>query len=50
MEDSVLYQRDELAQGNVQLVERIVRIARDVGRRVATAEETREMLGIQPRS
>ena len=50
MEDSVLYQRDELAQGNVQLVERIVRIARDVGRRVATAEETREMLGIKPMS
>lgn len=46
MEDSLLYQRDESVQSNVQLVERIVRIAQDLGRRVATAEEARRMLGI----
>ena len=46
MEDSILYQRDEPTTGNVQLVERIVRIANDLGRRVATVEETQDMLGI----
>ena len=46
MEDCIDYQRDEPARGNAQLVERIVRIANDLGRRVATVEETRQMLGI----
>ena len=46
LEDCLHYQRGELADGNTQLVERIVRIARDLGRRPATVEETREMLGI----
>jgi 3-keto-5-aminohexanoate cleavage enzyme len=47
MEDSLLYQLDEPVQSNAQLVERVVRFAHDLGRRVATVEETREMLGIQ---
>ena len=46
LEDCLHYQRGELARDNVQLVERIVRIARDLGRRPATVEETKEMLGI----
>lgn len=46
MEDCLNYQRGELTTGNVQLVERIVRIANDVGRRIATAQEARTMLGI----
>ena len=46
LEDSLLYQHNVPAQSNVQLVERIVQIANALGRRVATAEETREMLGI----
>ncbi len=46
MEDSLLYQRDVPAQSNVQFVERIVRIANDLGRRIATPEEARQMLGI----
>ncbi len=46
MEDCVLYQREEPAQGNVQLVERIARIANDLGRRVATGPEARQMLGL----
>ena len=46
LEDSLLYQHDEPAQSNVQLVERIVQIANAIGRRVATAEETRQILGI----
>lgn len=48
MEDCLLYQRDEPARGNVQLIERIVRIASDLGRRVATAKEARQMLGLGP--
>ena len=47
MEDCIDYQRDELAQGNAQFVERIVRMANDLGRRVTTVEETRPMLGMK---
>ena len=46
LEDSLLYQRDEPGESNAQFVERIVRIARDLGRGIATASETREMLGM----
>lgn len=48
MEDSILYQRDEPARSNVQFVERIARIAGDLGRRVASAAEARQMLGLGP--
>jgi 3-keto-5-aminohexanoate cleavage enzyme len=50
MEDSLLYRRSEPAESNEQLVKRIVRMAEDLGRRIATAEETREMLGISPKT
>lgn len=46
MEDCLLSQRDQPARDNVQLVERIVRVAGDLGRRVATGEEARQMLGV----
>ncbi len=46
LEDCIHYQRGELAQSNAQMVERIARIANDLGRGVATIEETRRMLGI----
>lgn len=46
MEDGVLYRRDDPATGNRQFVERIVRIATDIGRRVATPAEARQMLGL----
>ena len=46
MEDSLVYQRGEPVQSNAQLVKRIVHIAHDLGRRIATAEEARQMLGI----
>ena len=48
MEDNLFFQRDEPVRDNVQLVERIVRIANDLGRWTATAEETRKMLGLGP--
>jgi 3-keto-5-aminohexanoate cleavage enzyme len=48
LEDNVYYGRGELASGNAQLVERAVRIIHDLGREVATPEEAREMLGMEP--
>lgn len=47
MEDNVYYQRGELANSNAQFVERIVRIAREYGREVATPEEARRILGLR---
>jgi 3-keto-5-aminohexanoate cleavage enzyme len=46
MEDNVFYRRGELAKSNAQLVERVVRIANEVGRPVATPEEARKMMGL----
>jgi 3-keto-5-aminohexanoate cleavage enzyme len=46
LEDNLWYQKGELAQSNVQLIQRLVRIANDLGRRVATGPETRQMLGL----
>jgi len=48
MEDNVFYRRGELAKSNAQLVERAVRIVRELGREVATPEEAREMLHMPP--
>jgi 3-keto-5-aminohexanoate cleavage enzyme len=46
MEDCIDYQRDEPALDNAQLVRRVARIAQDLGRRVATIPEARQMLGL----
>ena len=45
-EDNLFYRRGELAVSNAQLVERIVRIAKELGREIATPAQAREMLGI----
>jgi 3-keto-5-aminohexanoate cleavage enzyme len=45
-EDNLFYRKGELAISNAQLVERIVRIARELGREIATPAQAREMLGI----
>jgi 3-keto-5-aminohexanoate cleavage enzyme len=47
MEDNVYYQRGVLARSNAQFVERIVRIATQYGREVATPAEAREILGLR---
>jgi 3-keto-5-aminohexanoate cleavage enzyme len=47
LEDSLYYDRGLLAS-NVQLVERIVRIMRELGFEPATAAEAREMIGLPP--
>jgi 3-keto-5-aminohexanoate cleavage enzyme len=46
MEDNVYYSRGVKAESNAQLVERVVRIAKECNRPVATPTEAREMLGI----
>lgn len=46
MEDNVLYKKGELCKNNAQLVERVVRMATDFGREIATPKQARQMLGI----
>lgn len=46
-EDNVYYSKGRLAKSNAELVERIVRIAGEMGREVATPDEAREILGIK---
>ena len=46
LEDNIYYRKGELAQGNAQLVARIVRIARELGLEPATPDEARRYLGL----
>ena len=46
-EDNVYYKKGELAESNAQLVSRIVRLADELGRDVATPDEAREILDIK---
>lgn len=47
-EDNVYYRKGELASSNAQLVARIARISRELDRPVATPDEARAILGINP--
>ncbi len=47
MEDNVIYRRGEPVRDNAQLVERTVRIARELERRPATPDEARALFGIR---
>lgn len=44
LEDNVFYRKGELATSNAQFVERIVRLARELGREIATPEQARAMM------
>lgn len=46
MEDNVYYARGAKAESNAQLVERVVRVAKELNRPIATPSEAREMLGM----
>ncbi len=46
LEDTIYYQKGELAEGNAQLVKRMVRIANEIGRDVASVDEAKQMLGL----
>ena len=43
-EDNIYYSKGVLAKSNAQVVERVVRLARELGREVASAEEARKIL------
>jgi 3-keto-5-aminohexanoate cleavage enzyme len=47
-EDNIFYRKGELADSNARFVERVVRIAREVGREPATIDEARSILRIPP--
>ncbi|MBI4672085.1 MAG: 3-keto-5-aminohexanoate cleavage protein [Chloroflexi bacterium] len=47
LEDNVYLERGALAGGNAAMVEKMIRLAREIGREIATPEETREMLNIR---
>jgi len=50
MEDNIYLERGKLADSNAQLVEKIVRIAKELGRPIATPAQARQMLGLdEPR-
>jgi len=46
MEDNYFIGKGELAKSNAQLVEKIVRIAMELGRPIATPAQAREMMGL----
>jgi len=46
MEDNIYIEPGKLCQSNAEQVEKVVRLARDMGRRIATPKEARQMLGI----
>ena len=48
-EDNPYYRPGELANSNAQLIERLVRVARELGREIATPDEVCIMLGIPNR-
>jgi 3-keto-5-aminohexanoate cleavage enzyme len=47
-EDNIYYRKGELADSNARFVERVVRIAREVGREPASIEEARAILRMPP--
>jgi 3-keto-5-aminohexanoate cleavage enzyme len=49
-EDNAYYRPGDLAKSNAQLIERLVRIAREIGREIASPAEARAMLELPPRT
>ena len=49
LEDNIYYSRGELAKSNAQLVERTVRIAKELNLEPMTPAEVRELLGVAHR-
>jgi len=45
-EDNIYYSRGVLAESNAQLVARVARISRELGREVASPDEARGLLGL----
>jgi 3-keto-5-aminohexanoate cleavage enzyme len=47
LEDNTYYSKGVLAKNNAQLVERVVRIAKEFGREIATPQESRKILNLK---
>lgn len=50
LEDNIYYRKGQLATGNAQLIERLVRLSREFGREVASVAEARQLLGLRTQS
>ena len=48
LEDNIYYKKGELAQSNAQLVARMVRVARELGKEPCTPDEARKLFGLKP--
>jgi 3-keto-5-aminohexanoate cleavage enzyme len=48
MEDNIYYQKGELVKRNAQFVERIIKIAQEYGRDIATPKDARRILHLEP--
>jgi len=46
LEDNIYYSRGVLAKNNAELVERVVRIAKELGREIAAPQESRKLLSL----
>jgi len=46
LEDILYYQKGELVESNTQLVKRMVRLAKELGRKPATVDEAKLKLGL----
>ncbi|MCX8022700.1 MAG: 3-keto-5-aminohexanoate cleavage protein [Syntrophorhabdaceae bacterium] len=49
LEDNIFVERKVLAKSNAELVEKLVRIAKELGREIATPDEARAILGLKGR-
>jgi len=49
MEDNIFVEKGVLCKSNADLVEKVVRIAKELGREVATPDEARKILGLKGR-
>jgi uncharacterized protein (DUF849 family) len=47
LEDNIFVERGVLAKSNAELVEKVVRIAKEFGRDIATPDEARSILGLK---
>jgi len=46
-EDNIFIEKGVLAKSNAELVEKVIRIARELGREIATPDEARKILGLK---
>jgi uncharacterized protein (DUF849 family) len=49
MEDNIFIEKGVLCKSNAELVAKVMRIARELGREVATSDEARVILGLKGR-